>query len=64
MCNTGKLVSNPPPGFCSVFSCIASFWKQTNGFVVRCNDGLYSHSGGRQGACASHKGEGPPLYSY
>jgi hypothetical protein len=63
MCNTGTLVYNPPANFCNVFSCIQSFWKFTNGYVVRCQDGRFSHSGGRQGACSDHRGVEAPLYS-
>lgn len=46
---------DPPADFCSVASCITDFWAG-NGYVVRCNDGLYSKSGGIQGACSSHGG--------
>jgi hypothetical protein len=59
----GNLINNPPSNFCSYFNCIASFWKSTLGYVDECNDGTYSHSGGRQGACSSHHGEMRPLFS-
>lgn len=59
----GNLIYSPPSSFCSYFSCIPSFWKSTLGYVDECNDGTYSHSGGRQGACSYHGGEMRPLYS-
>ncbi len=61
---SGNLVTAPPGNFCSYFACIASFWSFTNGYVDQCNDGKYSHSGGRSGACSSHGGERRPLYSH
>jgi hypothetical protein len=42
--------------FCRYFRCIPNFWKSTNGYVVECKDGTYSHSGGRRGACSYHRG--------
>lgn len=55
--NSGKYIYSPPnPTFCQYFNCITSFWKSANGYVVECNDGAYSHSGGVQGACSYHNG--------
>ncbi len=59
-CGAGT-ISSPPGSFCSYFNCIPSFWKSTNGYVEQCADGMYSHSGGRQGACSSHGGNQRPL---
>lgn len=59
----GNVIYSPPGNFCSYFNCIASFWKSILGYVDECNDGTYSHSGGRQGACSYHRGEMRPLYS-
>src|SRR5216683_1743994 len=59
----GSLIYSPPSSFCNYFNCIPSFWKSTLGYVDECNDGTYSHSGGRQGACSYHGGEMRPLYS-
>ncbi len=59
----GNLIYSPPGTFCNYFNCIPSFWKSTLGYVDECNDGTYSHSGGRQGACSYHGGEMRPLYS-
>ena len=57
----GNVISNPPSNFCNYFSCIASFWKSTNGYVEQCVDGLFSHSGGRSGSCSTHGGNRRPL---
>lgn len=59
---SGGYITSPDPAFCNYFNCIPSFWQSTNGYVVQCNDGTFSHSGGRSGACSSHAGEGKPLY--
>jgi hypothetical protein len=59
----GNLIYSPPSNLCSVFNCIPNFWRSTAGYVDQCNDGTYSHSGGRQGACSYHGGEKRPLYS-
>ena len=58
----GRLIYSPPASFCNYFNCIASFWSSTNGYVVECVDGKYSHSGGVQGACSQHSGVLRPLY--
>ena len=58
----GNVIPNPPASFCSYFSCIASFWKSTNGYVEQCVDGMFSHSGGRSGSCSYHGGNSRPLY--
>ncbi len=59
-CGGSPLVS-PAADICSYFSCIPNFWKSTNGYVEQCKDGMFSHSGGRSGACSSHQGEYRPL---
>lgn len=59
----GGLIYAPDPSFCSYFHCIPSFWQSTNGYVDQCNDGTFSHSGGRSGACSYHGGENRPLYA-
>jgi hypothetical protein len=58
----GNYIYSPPGTFCSYFSCIPSFWKSTNGYVEQCVDGMFSHSGGRQGSCSYHGGNQRPLY--
>lgn len=42
--------------FCDTHSCIDNFDNET-GYIVQCNDGEWSHSGGRPGACSYHGGE-------
>jgi hypothetical protein len=59
----GSPVTVPPANFCSVFTCIQSFWDSTNGYVVQCQDGMFSHAGGRQGACSRNGGPARTLYS-
>jgi uncharacterized protein DUF3761 len=41
--------------FCSTHVCIPNYTNGT-GTTVRCSDGSYSHSGGKQGACSHHGG--------
>src|SRR5947209_5408781 len=62
-CSGGKVIASAPPDFCSYFSCIASFWRSTNGNVEQCQDGQFSHSGGVKGSCSSHGGNSRPLFS-
>jgi hypothetical protein len=48
----------PPPeagGFCATHDCIPNF-DEGNGYVVQCEDGTWSQSGGIQGACSYHGG--------
>jgi hypothetical protein len=42
--------------FCATHECIANFYNG-NGYIVQCADGMWSHSGGIQGACSYHGGE-------
>lgn len=60
----GKRIYDPPGEICSYFDCIASFWDSTNGYVVQCRDGTFSHSGGRQGVCSHHGGYRRTLYDH
>lgn len=41
--------------FCATHVCIPNYNNGT-GSIVRCSDGSYSHSGGKQGACSHHGG--------
>jgi hypothetical protein len=43
-------------GFGSAHACIPSFGAG-HGTIVQCADGMWSHSGGRSGACSDHGGE-------
>jgi hypothetical protein len=59
----GSLISSPPATLCTVFACISTFWRQVNGYVIQCRDGLLSHSGGVRGSCSTHGGNSRPLYA-
>lgn len=59
----GNVISHPPAAFCQYFSCISSFWSG-QGYVMECQDTLYSKSGGRSGSCSHHSGNWRPLYSH
>jgi hypothetical protein len=59
----GGTISSPPSNFCSYFNCIPSFWQSTKGYVEECQDGTYSHSGGRSGSCSYHGGDLRALYA-
>ena len=52
----GSVVSGGS-SFCDKHECIPSFYAG-EGSVVQCVDGMWSHSGGVQGACSSHGGVG------
>ena len=62
LCGRGSQVYSPDPATCSYFNCIGNF-SNGKGYMVQCNDGSYSMSGGRRGACSTHGGEGKPVYS-
>jgi hypothetical protein len=59
---TGSIIYNPNSAFCSYFLCVSTFWQNTSGYVVECNDGEYSHLGGVLGACSGHGGVSQILY--
>lgn len=59
----GTYITSPPVDFCSVFDCIKNFPKGI-GYVVECNDGMYSKSGGRPGNCSHNGGEAQILYAH
>ena len=59
----GNYIYSPPSAFCNYFHCINNFFKGY-GYVVECQDGEYSKSGGTQGACFYHRGVSRPLYSH
>jgi hypothetical protein len=60
--DTGHLLTDPNAAVCVYLKCIPSFWKSTNGYVEQCQDAMFSHSGGVQGACSYHRGELRPVY--
>lgn len=57
----GSVIFKPPSDLCSWIDCIPSFWDSTNGYVIQCADGEFSHSGGVSGSCSSHGGNWRPL---
>jgi PASTA domain len=59
----GSVIYSPPFDLCSWINCIPSFWSSTNGYVIQCADGEFSHSGGVSGSCSSHGGNSRPLYA-
>ncbi|MEV0408918.1 hypothetical protein [Actinoallomurus sp. NPDC050550] len=59
-CGRGNKVYNPPADVCTYFECIPNF-SNGHGYMVQCNDGTYSMSGGRPGTCSHHNGEGRPV---
>lgn len=61
--NPGNLIYSPPGAFCSYFNCINNFLNG-RGYVMECQDGMYSKSGGIQGSCSYHGGNWRPLYSH
>lgn len=58
---SGSTITDPPADFCSYFNCIDNFWKSTNGYVIECEDHMFSHSGGRSGSCSYHGGNARTL---
>jgi hypothetical protein len=64
--SSGTPLTAPNAAFCDgrYFRCVTTFWTKTNGYVVQCNNGLFSHSGGVRGACSRDGGEGQIVYSH
>jgi len=61
----GNLIYFPNADFCGTyFSCVSTFWTDTNGYVVECGNGEYSHSGGIRGACSRDGKVAAILYSH
>lgn len=61
-CNVGSYITTPAAGTCKYFSCIENFGNG-RGYMVECNDGTYSMSGGIEDACSDHGGVDHPVYS-
>ena len=53
---TGSAGGHSHASFCDTHDCIPSF-DEGQGYIVQCQDGEWSHSGGIQGACSGHGGE-------
>ena len=62
--NAGTLIYSPAADLCTYVSCVTTFWSDTNGYVVECANGEYSHSGGVRGACSRDGGVEAILYSH
>jgi hypothetical protein len=56
---SGSTSNGPSPSagasFCDTHACIANFDNGV-GTIIQCADGMWSHSGGRPGACSYHGG--------
>jgi hypothetical protein len=61
-CGRGTLIDAPDPRTCDYFFCAPGF-NNGKGFLVQCRDGLLSLTGGRGGACSTHRGVLRPLFS-
>lgn len=57
----GSYIYSPAGDICSYLSCIDNFWNG-QGYVIQCQDGMFSKSGGRSGSCSYHSGNRRPLY--
>lgn len=51
----GSRIDDPKPDVCSYFDCIDNFWNG-KGYMMQCQDGTVSMSGGRPGSCSYHGG--------
>jgi hypothetical protein len=56
LCGRGSKVHNPPADVCNYFDCIPNF-SNGRGYMVQCNDSMFSMSGGLRGTCSYHNGE-------
>jgi hypothetical protein len=61
----GQLIYNPPAQFCFYFRCAWDFYSQwASGYVVECNNGSFSRTGGTRFACAGDDGVKRTLYAH
>ncbi|GFJ92194.1 hypothetical protein [Phytohabitans rumicis] len=60
-CSRGSRITDPKPDICSYFDCIDNFWNG-KGYMIECDDGMVSMSGGRQGSCSYHGGNNRTVY--
>jgi hypothetical protein len=60
-CSTGSRVLPPAENACQAFICIANF-PNGKGYLVMCNDGKVSLSGGLSGVCSRHSGRFRDIY--
>lgn len=61
LCSAGQLVHSPPAGVCHYFRCIGNF-ANGKGYMIECEDGTYSMSGGRGDVCSGHGGPSRPVH--
>jgi hypothetical protein len=65
----GATITSPPAAFCSYFTCVGSppayttFWSG-KGYVVECQDGSFSKTGGVHDACSQDGGYSRTLYAH
>jgi hypothetical protein len=57
----GSTITRPVRNVCSYFHCTSSFWDG-QGYMVLCQDGTVSLSGGRRWACSAHHGARRPVF--
>jgi hypothetical protein len=60
-CSGGSLITSPDESVCLYFDCIASF-DDGVGYMIQCQDGTVSMSGGRSGSCSHHGGNRRPVH--
>jgi hypothetical protein len=56
--SSGSVPASGGGSFCDTHPCIENF-DEGNGYPVECSDGMWSQSGGIQGACSGHGGVRP-----
>ncbi|HEY3868231.1 MAG TPA: hypothetical protein VGM10_07760 [Actinocrinis sp.] len=61
-CGSGGKITSPPQDICDYFSCI-DYFQKGNGYMVECEDGMVSMSGGFSEACNDHGGVKQQVYS-
>jgi hypothetical protein len=61
-CGVGTYIYSPKSGTCTYFNCI-EYFGEGRGYMVECNDGTYSMSGGIPDVCSYHEGMERPVYS-
>jgi hypothetical protein len=60
-CGRGVRIYDPKPDICLYFDCIPAFGDGV-GYMIECQDGMVSMSGGRRGSCSHHGGNRRPVY--
>jgi hypothetical protein len=62
--NGNEIYDEIPGDFCHYFKCTSDFWsnRPLGGYVVECQDGYFSHTGGTKYACQNDGGVKRILY--